>query len=98
MTVALPVATSSKVLLLNEMLRQHVRPVILAKRLGTTPQEVNRIIDLQHNTKIDSGRRCLVDAGKAPNHTRLRAQSACARQPGPRAGFPPRMGVAGMSE
>lgn len=34
----------------------------------------------------------------ASNYAWLRVQSACARQPGSRAGFPPRMGVAGMSE
>jgi antitoxin HicB len=41
------------VLLLNEMIEQRVRPSDLAKRLGTTPQEVNRLVDLHHTTKID---------------------------------------------
>jgi hypothetical protein len=33
----------AKVLLLNEMIRQRVRPAELARRLQTTPQEVNRL-------------------------------------------------------
>ena len=52
--IELPPSASAKVLLLNEMLAQHVKPAELAKRLGTTPQEVNRIIDLHHTTKIDT--------------------------------------------
>jgi antitoxin HicB len=44
---------AAKILLLNEMLRQKVRPVELARRIGTTKQEVNRLTDLKHPTKID---------------------------------------------
>jgi antitoxin HicB len=51
--VELPVSLSAKVLLLNEMLRQKVRPAELARRLHTTPQEVNRLTDLRHTSKID---------------------------------------------
>jgi len=51
--VALPASLAAKVLLLNEMLAQGVRPAELARRLGTTPQVVNRLIDLQHTTRID---------------------------------------------
>ena len=51
--VELPVSVAAKVLLLNEMLRQKVRPAELARRLGTTPQEVNRLTNLRHPTKID---------------------------------------------
>ncbi|HWE85207.1 MAG TPA: type II toxin-antitoxin system HicB family antitoxin [Terracidiphilus sp.] len=51
--VDLPASVAAKVLLLNEMLRQKVRPAELARRLGTTPQEVNRITNLRHATKID---------------------------------------------
>ena len=35
------------------MLRQKVRPIDLARRLGTTKQEVNRLTNLRHPTKID---------------------------------------------
>jgi antitoxin HicB len=44
---------SAKVLLLNEMLRQKVRPAELARRIGTTPQEVNRLTNIRHTTRID---------------------------------------------
>lgn len=51
--VELPISLSAKVLLLNEMLSQQVAPSELARRLDTTRQEVNRLIDLDHATKID---------------------------------------------
>jgi len=51
--VELPASVSAKVLLLNEMIRQKVRPAELARRLNTTPQEVNRLTNLRHATKID---------------------------------------------
>ena len=44
---------SAKVLLLNEMLRQNIRPAELARRLHTTPQTVNRLTNLRHATRID---------------------------------------------
>lgn len=52
-TVALPASLAAKVLLLNEMVRQRVRPAELARRLKTTPQEVNRLTDVRHTTRID---------------------------------------------
>jgi len=51
--VELPPSVAVKVLLLNEMLRQKVRPAELARRIGTTPQEVNRITNIRHATRID---------------------------------------------
>lgn len=51
--IALPVSVSAKVLLLNGMLAQGVAPSELARRMGTTRQEINRLIDLYHPTKID---------------------------------------------
>jgi antitoxin HicB len=68
--VELPVSVAAKVLLLNEMLRQKVRPIDLARRIGTTKQEVNRLTDLRHATKIDRidaalralGKRLVLDA------------------------------------
>ena len=59
--VALPPSAAAKVLLLNEMLKQKVRPVELADRMGTSRQVVNRIVNLHHATKIDQ----LGDALKA---------------------------------
>jgi antitoxin HicB len=51
--IELPLSIAAKVLLLNEMLTQDVAPSELARRLGTTRQEVNRLNDLSHSTKID---------------------------------------------
>jgi len=51
--VNLSPSVAAKVLLLNEMLRQKIRPSELARRIGTTKQEVNRLTDLRHPTKID---------------------------------------------
>ena len=50
--VELSPSIAAKVLLLNEMLRQRVRPIDLARRLGTTRQEVNRLTNLRHPTKL----------------------------------------------
>ena len=52
-TVVLPPSLAAKVLLLNEMLAQNVRPAELARLLHTTPQEVNRLTNLRHTTRID---------------------------------------------
>jgi antitoxin HicB len=51
--VELPASLSAKVLLLNEMIAQGVRAAELARRLHTTPQEVNRLTDVRHTTRID---------------------------------------------
>ena len=52
--VALPTSIAAKVLLLNSMLEDGVTASELARRLGTTPQSVNRIVTLRHPTKIDT--------------------------------------------
>jgi antitoxin HicB len=63
--VELPASLTAKVLLLNEMIRQKVRPAELARRLGTTPQAVNRLTNLRHVSKIDG----IADAMKALGKT-----------------------------
>jgi len=62
--VDLPASISAKVLLLNEMLRQDVRPAELARRMNVRPQEVNRITTLGHPTKIDTISQALAAIGK----------------------------------
>jgi antitoxin HicB len=52
--IALPASLSAKILLLNEILAQAVIPAELARRMGVKPQEVTRILDLAHATKIDT--------------------------------------------
>ena len=44
----------AKVLLLNEMVLQHIRPADLARKLSIRPQEVTRLMQLKHPTKIDT--------------------------------------------
>ena len=62
--VELPASVSAKVLLHNELLAQAVRPADLARRLKTTRQEVNRLLDPRHATKIDSIQLALGALGK----------------------------------
>ena len=53
LAVELPPSLSAKILLLNEMFKQNIRPAELARRLKTTPQEVNRLTNLRHTSRID---------------------------------------------
>lgn len=62
--VPLPASVSAKVLLLNEMIAQNVTPSELARRMDTRKQEVNRIIDLGHATKIDTIAAALSSLGR----------------------------------
>ena len=62
--IELPASLSAKVLLLNEMIAQNVRPAELARRLKTTPQEVNRLTNVRHTTRIDSIAAALQALGK----------------------------------
>ncbi|WP_434642805.1 type II toxin-antitoxin system HicB family antitoxin [Achromobacter piechaudii] len=52
--VSLPASVEAKILVLNEMVAQHVTQSELARKMGTTKQEVTRIVDLHHATKIDT--------------------------------------------
>jgi antitoxin HicB len=51
--VPVPASVAAKILLLNRMLEQNIIPSELARRMDTTRQEVNRLIDLKHTTRID---------------------------------------------
>ena len=62
--VALPPSVWAKVLLLNEMLSQKVTSSELARRLHTTPQNMNKVIDLGHVTKIDMLNQAMVAMGR----------------------------------
>ena len=52
--VELPTSVAAKVLLLNAMIAQRVRPAELARRLNITPQEVTRLTNIHHTSKIDT--------------------------------------------
>lgn len=62
--IDLPPSISAKVILLNELVAQEVTNSDLAKRMGTTKQEVQRIVDLAHATKIDTIAKALAALGK----------------------------------
>lgn len=62
--VELPISVSAKVLLLNEMLAQGLRATELARRMNVRPQEVSRLIDLHHTTKIDTIAEAMTAMGK----------------------------------
>jgi len=62
--VELPASYTAKILLLQEMAAQKVRPAELARRLKVTPQEVTRLIDPRHKTRIDGIAGALKALGK----------------------------------
>ena len=62
--VPLPANISAKVLLLNEMLAQNVGTSELARRMGTIPQNVTRLIDVRHTSKLESIEQAIRALGK----------------------------------
>lgn len=65
--VELPLSVWSKVLLLNTMLEQNVNQSQLGKMLNKPRQEINRMTNLSHATKIDSIVEALKALGKQPH-------------------------------
>jgi len=65
--IELPASVYAKVLLLNEMIKQNISNVELAKRIHVKPQEVQRITNLGHSTKIDTIAKSLAALGKHLN-------------------------------
>lgn len=71
--VDVPLSIWAKVMVLNTMLAEHVTQSELARRMGTRKQEVQRIINLDHSTKIDTlasamqamGKRLRIDVAEA---------------------------------
>lgn len=62
--IPLQPSVAAKVLLLNEMLALGMSQAELARRMGTKPQEVTRVLDLRHNTKIDTINQALSVMGR----------------------------------
>jgi antitoxin HicB len=62
--VELPPSVTAKVLLYNEMIAQQVRPAEMARRLKLNRQEMTRMLDPRHATKIDSIAAALKALGK----------------------------------
>jgi antitoxin HicB len=63
-SIALPASVWAKALLLNELLASNISHAELARRMGMRPQEVQRIVELKHATKIDTIARALSCLGK----------------------------------
>lgn len=53
-SVEVPLSVASKVLLLNAFLEAKITRLELAKRTGKPKQEITRLFDLHHATKIDA--------------------------------------------
>jgi len=62
--VELPLSVSAKILLLNEVISQGITNTELANRLGLPRQEITRIFNLSHSTKIDTIQKALSVLGK----------------------------------
>jgi antitoxin HicB len=62
--IELPPSIAAKVVLMNEMVRQRVRPAELARRLNTSPQAVNRLVNFKYSSKIDGIDEALKALGK----------------------------------
>lgn len=63
--VQVPLSIWVKVLVLNTMLEEKVTQSELAVRMGTRKQEMQRIIDLRHSTKIDTLASAMQAMGKS---------------------------------
>lgn len=66
--VALPALETAKVLLLNEMLAQGVKKAEMARRLDVHMPQIDRLLDLRHNTKLDFLEKA---AGKLGRHLNI---------------------------
>lgn len=62
--VDLPASVAAKVLLLNTMIEAGISNVELARRMGTSPAEMQRIVNLEHPTKIDTVDKALHALGR----------------------------------
>lgn len=62
--VEVPLSVASKVFMLNALIESGLTRVELADRIGIKKQEVNRLINLQHATKIDAIQKAMNALGK----------------------------------
>ncbi|XUA17734.1 type II toxin-antitoxin system HicB family antitoxin [Citrobacter sp. OP27] len=62
--VEVPLSVASKVLLLNAFLDANITRLELAKRTGKPKQEITRLFDLHHSTKIDAVQMAVRALGK----------------------------------
>jgi len=69
--VEVPASVAAKVLMLNAFIDSGLTQVELALRMGVKKQEVTRLFDLHHSTKIDTIQKALLALGR-----RLELQTA----------------------
>ena len=62
--VDVPASIMAKVIMLSAFVDAGLTQVELASRMGVKKQEVTRLFDLQHSTKIDTIQKALVAMGK----------------------------------
>ncbi|EHN6577328.1 type II toxin-antitoxin system HicB family antitoxin [Salmonella enterica] len=62
--VEVPASVAAKVMLLNTWVGSGLTQVDLANRMGIRKQEVTRLFDLKHSTKIDTIQKALATLGR----------------------------------
>lgn len=62
--IEVPASVAAKVLLLNAFVDSGITQVDLASRMGVKKQEVTRLFDLKHSTKIDTVQKALSTLSK----------------------------------
>jgi len=62
--IEVPPSVAAKILLLNEMIAQQIKPIDLARCMRVKPQEIQRLMNLSHHTKIDTIHAALSALGK----------------------------------
>lgn len=62
--VSLTASVWTKVLLLNSMIEGRIKKADLARRMDAKPQEITRLVNLDHMTKIDELQRAIESTGK----------------------------------
>lgn len=65
--VVLPALETAKILLMNEMLHQNVKKAEMARLLDVHMPQIDRLLDLYHNTKIDFLEKAAGKLGKRLN-------------------------------
>lgn len=62
--IALPPLTAAKVVVYQEMRRQHVGKAELARRLGWRLARLDRVLDVQHHSRLDHNAAALNAVGR----------------------------------
>ncbi|CAG9000678.1 MAG: Antitoxin HicB [Candidatus Celerinatantimonas neptuna] len=62
--IAVPASIWSKTLVLNAMIDDGITASELARRMNTSPQSINRIVNLKHTSKIDTLNQALRAMGR----------------------------------